>query len=335
MTNKPALTCNLDSRFIAHTDAFLSVLGDSPRFYTVIETNAHEGPVYVKAEDALYFTTVPAASNIPLGGFKRVAIRRLSLAGSDFPLDQSALSTLSDTSNMANGMTLDREGRLVICEQGTRSDPACISRMDLRTRATEVLVDAWRGLRFNSPNDVVVKSDGSIWFTDPAYGALQGFKDAPMVGDYVYRFDPASGVVTVVADSFHKPNGLAFSPDESILYINDSAAIEGPGTYIVTQPHHIRAADVVGGRHLVNDRLFAVITPGIPDGLKIDAMGNVYSSSASGLQVFNPEGDLIGEIIAPGIANFTFGGLDNNVIYMMADTAIWAAQVQAVGASYR
>jgi gluconolactonase len=319
-------------RFIAYTDAFNDVTGPTPRFYTVIETNAHEGPVYVPGENALYFTTVPVNTDVPITGGKRVAIMRLALGGDAFPLPPSALTVVSEASNMANGMTLDREGRLLICEQGTKATPARISRMDLGTGDVETVVDAWRGLRFNSPNDVVVKSDGTVWFTDPSYGALQGFKDAPMVGDFVYRYDPASGSVSVVADSFNKPNGLAFSPDESLLYINDSGAIQGPGTYFVNLPHHIRVLDVLDGRCLANDRLFAVVTPGIPDGLKLDAAGRVYSSSASGIQVYDPRGDLMGEIVAPGVANFTFGGPGNNVIYIMADTVIWAAEIQATGA---
>ncbi|MCI0491175.1 MAG: SMP-30/gluconolactonase/LRE family protein, partial [Blastocatellia bacterium] len=268
-----------------------------------------------------------------LAGFKQVAIRRLSLDGDHYPLPQTSLSTIRGQSNMANGMTLDREGRLVICEQGTRSTQAGISRMGLKTGDVETVVDQWRGLRFNSPNDVVVKSDGTIWFTDPGYGALQGFKPAKMIGDYVYRYDPRKDRLSVVADSFNKPNGLAFSPDESVLYINDSGAIQGPGTYFVDLPHHIRAFDVVSDRRLTNDRLFAAVTPGIPDGLKTDSEGRVYSSSATGVQVFNLDGELIGEILAPGVANFTFGGPENNVLYMMADTVIWAAGIQAVGAT--
>lgn len=322
-----------NDHFISYAEEFADVIGNDPTFYTVIGTNAHEGPVYVKDENALYFTTVPADSGIPLHGFKEVAIKRISLDSDQFPLDPGAETTVSAASNMANGMTLDREGRLVICEQGTLSTPARISRMDLETGVVETLVDEWRGLRFNSLNDVVVKSDGTVWFTDPSYGALQGFKPSPMVGDYVYRYDPATDQTSVVADSFNKPNGLSFSPDESILYINDSAAIQGPGTYFVNLPHHIRAFDVLEGRHLVNDRLFAVVTPGIPDGLKVDSAGRVYSSSASGLLVYNTTGDLIGEIVAPGVANFTFGGPENNVLYLMADIVIWAAEIKAVGAT--
>jgi gluconolactonase len=322
-----------NDHFISYSEEFDDVIGTDPRFYKVIETNAHEGPVYVNDENALYFTTVPANSNIPLAGFKEVAIKRISLDSDQFLLAPDAETTVSAASNMANGMTLDREGRLVICEQGTLSTPARISRMDLETGVVETVVDQWRGLRFTSPNDVVVKSDGTVWFTDPSYGALQGFKASPMVGDYVYRYDPSTDQTSVVADSFNKPNGLAFSPDESILYINDSGAIQGPGTYFVSLPHHIRAFDVLEGRHLVNDRLFAVVTPGIPDGLKVDSAGRVYSSASSGLLVYNTVGDLIGEIIAPGVANFTFGGPGNNVLYMMADTVIWAAEIKAVGAT--
>ena len=328
----------LNDHFIAYSEEFYDVIGSDPQFYTVIETDAHEGPVYVANENALYFTTVPESSNIPVAGSKQVAIKKISLDGAHFPLDPSAATTVRSASNMANGMTLDREGQLIICEQGTKVTLAQISSMNLQTGMVETVVDQWRGLRFNSPNDVVVKSDGSVWFTDPSYGYLQGFKDTPLIGDYVYCYEPPTkyqpfGQISVVADSFNKPNGLAFSPDESILYINDSGAIQGPGTYYVNLPHHIRAFDVIDGRHLVNDRLFAVVSPGIPDGLKVDSEGRVYSSSASGLLVYNTSGDLIGEIVAPGVANFTFGGAGNNILYMMADTVIWAAEIKAVGAT--
>jgi gluconolactonase len=332
MPHPPSRGEVIDGRFVVHAEEFHAVLGSDPRFYKVIDARAHEGPVYVRDEEALYFTSTPVASDVPVAGSKEVAVQRIPVGGGEFPLDPSAVTTVLASSNVANGMTLDREVRLVICEQGTKGTPARISRMDLRTREVETVVDAWRGLRFNSPNDVVVKSDGTVWFTDPSYGALQGFKDAPQVGDFVYRHDPATGETSVVADSFDKPNGLAFSPDETVLYVNDSGAIQGPGTYFPDRPHHLRAFDVVAGRSLAGDRLFAVVTPGIPDGLKVDAEGRVYSSSASGLQVFDTGGRLIGEILAGGVANFTFGGPGNDVIYLLADTVIWAAEVRAVGA---
>jgi gluconolactonase len=136
----------------------------------------------------------------------------------------------------------------------------------------------------------------------------------------------------VVADQFNKPNGLAFSPDESVLYITDTGANQAPGTYFVDLPHHVRAFDVHEGQYLRNGRLFAVVTPGVPDGIKLDTKGRVYTSSASGVQVFTPEGDLIGEIMAPCVANFTFGGPQNDVLFILADTVIWQARIEAKGA---
>jgi gluconolactonase len=311
--------------FVVYAPEFHEVLGPSPQYSVVPDVNAHEGPVYVADWGAVLFTTAPAVINVPLNGDRNVAIGRLDVA-------TGQVSVLLPSANMANGMTLDREGRLLICEQGTRTTPARIARMDLETGQLETVVDHWFGLPFNSPNDVVVKSDGTIWFTDPSYGFLQGFRNAPLVGDFVYRHDPADGSTVVVADSFNKPNGLAFSPDESILYINDSGAIQGPGTYFVNLAHHIRAFDVHAGRQLRGDRLFAVITPGVPDGLKLDTAGRVYSSSTTGVQVFDPDGKLLGEILAQGVANFCFGGAGNNTIFMMCDTSIRIATIAAVGA---
>jgi gluconolactonase len=311
--------------FAIYRREFRAVLGGGFQRRVLIETNAHEGPVYVAAEHALYFTTLPEA------GPRNVAVKRLQLAGEEFPFQAQALDTVRFPANMANGMTLDREGRLVVCEQGTRETPARISRMDLKTRAVDTVVDQWRGLRFNSPNDVVVKSDGTVWFTDPNYGELQGFKDAPEVGAYVYRHDPATAETAVVADSLNKPNGLAFSRDESVLYITDSGANQAPGTYFVNLPHHVRAFDVHEGRRLRNERLFAVVSPGFPDGIKVDVLDRVYTSSATGVQVFTPEGDLIGEIMAPGVANFTFGGRENDILFILCDTRIWQAKLQVAG----
>lgn len=315
--------------FTLYAEAFREVLGGAPRLVKLLDTDAHEGPVYAAAEDALYFTTRPAPGDDPLAGFPSVAVMRLGLRGGMGRLDPSQLSIVRASANMANGMTLDPAGRLLVCEQGTRAEHGRISRLDPVTGQVETVVDGFAGLRFNSPNDVVVKSDGTIWFTDPGYGYLQGFKPEPLLGDFVYRYDPASGRLSVVADGFDKPNGLAFSPDESVLYIGDSGAIQAPGSYHVNRPHHLRAFRVLGGRRLVDDRLFAVIAPGFPDGLKVDAAGRVYASSASGVQVFDPQGDLIGVIRVPGVVNFTFGGREGNVLLMTADTAIWAATLAA------
>jgi gluconolactonase len=322
----------LDSPFASYTQDFRDVLGRAPRLLKVVDVDAHEGPVYVADEDALYFTTVPVPTGIPATGSRRVAIKRLALRGDRFPLGDGDVSIVRDPANDANGMTLDREGSLLICEQGSRAEPGRISRLNLRSLDIETVIDHWAGLRLNSPNDVVVKSDGTVWFTDPSYGFLQRFKEQPQIGDYVYRYDPETDRLTVVADSFNKPNGLAFSPDESVLYIGDSGAIQEPGSYYPHLPHHVIAFDVRDGRRLVNARLFAVTTPGFPDGIKTDAAGRVYVAAFSGVQVFNPLGDLIGEIRVAGAVNFTFGGLDHNILYITTDDAIWAAVLHATGA---
>ncbi len=317
--------------FILHRDAFNHLIGGNPHLVKVVDTDAHEGPVYIANEDALYFTSLPQRTDMPVAGTPRVAVRRVALQGGQFPLPASAITTVRADANMANGMILDQSGGLLICEQGTRSDHAQISRMNLETGDVETVVDGWRGLRFNSPNDVVVKSDGTIWFTDPAYGHIQGFRPEPMLGSYVYCHNPHTQQTHIVADRFTRPNGLAFSPDENTLYINDSGANIYPDTY-ASGPHHILAFDVMDGNHLRNQRLCAVIAPGFPDGMKCDNAGNVYCSSLSGVQVFNPSGDLIGEIQVPGAVNFTFGGASNNVLFITNDTAIYAATLQVTGA---
>jgi len=186
------------------------------------------------------------------------------------------------------------------------SKPAAISRIDPATGARETVVDAYRGRPLNSPNDVVVKSDGSIWFTDPSYAHLQGFGAAPQLGDNVYCHD---GGLQLVADGFGKPNGLAFSPDESVLYVGDSEECV------------IDAFDVLHGRVLANRRRFTTITRGVPDGLKTDGGGNVYTTGGPGLLVFAPTGALLREIELPGAVNFAFAG---DRLLVTADDAIWS-----------
>jgi gluconolactonase len=298
------------------------------RLVRVVDVDAHEGPVYLAGEDALYFTTVPRAGRIsPLA-----SVKRLALDGDRFPLETERVTVVDTDMVMPNGMAADRDGSLIVCDQGNPSAPAQLLRLDPRTGKTSMVVDAWQGLRLNSPNDVVVKSDGTIWFTDPAYGYLQGFRPEPRVGDFVYCFDPVSESLTVVADSFSKPNGIAFSPDESVLYVTDSGANQEPGTYYVNLPHHVIAYDVAGGRQLTNQRLLAVTTPGFPDGIKVDEAGCVYVSSTNGVQIYSPDGDLLGQIDVPGAVNFTFGGPDRNILFITADTAIWAAALDTRGA---
>jgi gluconolactonase len=311
-----------DRAFVGHGSGFEEVVGDSPQLLLLAKVDAHEGPVYFGDENALYFTTLPDAG---VDRSPTVQIKRLPL---DEPRD---VSDLVAEGNGANGMTADLDGRLIVCEQGSRWAPARISRIDRATGERVLIVEDWRGLPFNSPNDVVVAADGAIWFTDPSYGHLQGFRPEPMLGDFVYRHDPASGETAVVADSFDKPNGIAFSPDERVLYVTDSGTNQEPGSYHVTRPHHIKAFDVAGGTRLRGERLFAVVTPGFPDGLKVDRDGRVYASSFSGVQVFDPGGRLLGEIQLPGTVNFCFGGPDADLLLITTDSAVWAAALAAKG----
>jgi gluconolactonase len=279
----------------------------------LVDVDAHEGPVYVTDEHALYFTTTPKPG-------PEVSIARLDL-------DTLEVRVVRESANGANGMTLAPDGRLLVCERGTTRERARISAVDPATGAAETVVDELAGLPLNSPNDIVVSASGAIWFTDPSYGFLQGFKPEPAHGDYVFRFDGHR--LEVVEDSFDKPNGLAFSPDESVLYIGDSGANRELGSFDPRRPHHIRAFDVIDGRRLMNSRLFATITPGFPDGLKVDADGRLYSSSFDGVHIFSPEGELVDRIALPGAVNFAFGG---STLFITTDTAIWAAQLSAKGA---
>jgi gluconolactonase len=283
------------------------------RVEKLVHADAHEGPVYVEAEHALFFTTLPRPG-------PSVSIKRLDLTTLE-------VSIVRDDANGANGMALAPDGRLLVCEQGTLGAPARISAMDPATGAAETVVDELAGLPLNSPNDIVVSGDGSIWFTDPSYGFLQGFRPEPAHGDYVYRFD--GDRLAVVEDSFDKPNGLAFSPDESVLYVGDSGANHELGSFDPRRPHHVRAFDVVDGKRLASGRLFATITPGFPDGIKVDADGRVYVSCFTGVQVFAPDGEQVDEIELPGAVNFAFA---HSTLLITSDTAIWAAELSAKGA---
>ena len=271
----------------------------------IAEVDAHEGPVHV--DGVLYFTTQAGA------------IKRLDL-------DSGEVATLVADANAPNGMTLGHDGRLIVCEQGSMERAAAISAIDPLTGAREVLADSWRGEPLNSPNDVVVRHDGTIWFTDPSYGHLQGFRPEPRLGDYIYRFDPSSQVLEVVDDSFVKPNGIAFSPGGETLYATDSGANQEPGSFHVGMPHHIVAFDVTDAGRLRDRRLLAVTMPGFPDGLKTDGAGRVYASAFSGVQVFSPSGNLLDEIDLPGAVNFTFAGDD---LLITADTAVWSVTLDA------
>ena len=238
--------------------------------------------------------------------------------------ETGAVSAYRKPSNYANGNTRDRQGRLVTCEHGGRR----VSRTELDGRVV-TLVDSFEKKKLNSPNDVVCKSDGSIWFTDPSFGILgwyEGAKAEPELPTHVYRWD---GELTVVAEGINQPNGLAFSPDESILYIVESRSV----------PRKILAYDVVGGKTLRNRRALIDAGPaGTPDGLRVDLEGNLWcgwgmgAEGLDGVHVFNPDGKLIGRIDLPErCANVCFGGLHRNRLFMAATTSLYALYVNTQG----
>ncbi len=241
---------------------------------------------------------------------------------------QQGMSVFRAPANFTNGNYRDAQGRLVSCSHGGR----CIERTEADGSVT-VLVERYQGKRLNSPNDLVVKSDGTIWFTDPPYGILsndEGYQAPSELGDnYVFRFDPASAALDIVSALVEEPNGLAFSPDESLLYVADTSAAlrtDGGGN------HHIMVFDVVDGKTLDRGRLFAVVAPGLADGFRVDARGWIYTSSADSIQVYHPDGTLLGKIHVPEkIANCTFGGPLRDELYIAASTSLYRIRLNTSG----
>lgn len=237
------------------------------------------------------------------------------------------VATFRAPSHYSNGNTRDRQGRLITCEHETRR----VTRTEWDGSVT-VIADRYQGKRLNAPNDVVVRSDDSIWFTDPVYGIsaeYEGGKAESEIGNCnVYRFDPKDGSLRVVADDFSRPNGLAFSPDERILYIADSGFWPDP-----TKPHHVRGFDVGADGRLSGGRVVAEVSPGIPDGFRVDSEGNIWTSSGSGVQCITPGGDLIGRIPIPEkVANVAFGGPKRNRLFICGHTSLYSIFVNTSGA---
>ena len=236
-----------------------------------------------------------------------------------------------EPSNNTNGHTRDREGRLVSCEHRTRR----VTRTEHDGSVT-VLADAYQGKRLNAPNDVVVKSDGSVWFTDPGYGILHNYEGGVAESELptnVYRLDPLSGRLEAVVTDFAKPNGLCFSPDESLLYISDTATSHDPDGNAHIRVFEVDGDSVRGGREFVDMR------PAVSDGFRADMDGNIWTSSGwagpglDGVQVFNPTGDLIGRIHLPEIcANVCFGGPHRNRLFMMGSQSVYHLWTEAIGA---
>jgi gluconolactonase len=258
------------------------------------------------------------------------------LLWSDIPNDRimkwdeetGAVSVFRRPSHFANGNTRDRQGRLVTCEHDRRR----VTRTEYDGTIT-VLLDRFDGKPLNSPNDVVVKSDDSIWFTDPPFGILghyEGHVAEPELGTNVYRIDARTGQAAVATADVPRPNGLCFSPDERRLYVVASGAT----------PREIRVFDVAGdGRGLANGRLFVECGPGIPDGLRCDTDGNLWcgwggGEGQDGVAVFNPAGQLIGRILLPErCANLCFGGVKRNRLFMASSQSLYALYVNAQGAT--
>jgi gluconolactonase len=229
-----------------------------------------------------------------------------------------SVSVYRQPSNNTNGHTVDRQGRLISCEHLGRR----VSRTEHDGSIT-ILADRFEGKRFNSPNDVVVKSDNSIWFTDPAYGIdwdYEGEKaESEIGGCHVYRIAP-DGTISRVADDFVRPNGLAFSPDESKLYIADTGA-----THMENGPRHIRVFDVVDGGKLRGGQIFATCTAGLFDGFRIDEDGRIWTSAGDGVHCYEPDRTLIGKIRVPEVvANVCFGEPRRNRLFICGTTSLYS-----------
>jgi gluconolactonase len=240
--------------------------------------------------------------------------------------ETGAVSVFRKPSNYANGNTRDRQGRLITCEHDSRR----VTRTEIDGSIT-VLADRYEGKRLNSPNDVVVKSDGTIWFTDPPFGILhyyEGHRDDIELATNVYRLDPATSRLTIVIGEIDRPNGLCFSPDESRLYV-----------VVSSSPRQIRCYDVVDdGARLANGRPFIDPGPdGTPDGFRCDVHGNLWAGwgmapDLDGVRIFNPHGEPIGHISLPErCANLCFGGLHRNRLFMAASQSLYALYVNTQG----
>ncbi|MGY6125908.1 SMP-30/gluconolactonase/LRE family protein [Paraburkholderia strydomiana] len=291
-----------------------------PRFRLLLQPNASmdkltgeclwaEGPVYFRATDLLIWSDIPNNRMLRWAPGMGVGVYRAP-------------------SNCSNGNTRDREGRLVSCEHGERR----VTRTEHDGSIT-VIASHFEGKRLNSPNDVIVDSEGAIWFTDPDYGIIsdyEGYRSDSEIGRCnVYRVSPGDTQVRLVSDDFVKPNGLAFSPDESKLYIADSAASHDDNA-----PRHIRVFDVASNGALRNGRVFVEMQSGVPDGMRVDEHGNVWTSAEDGVHCYAPDGALLGKILMPEVvANLTFGGPRRNRLFITATSSVYALHVGVRGAA--
>ena len=256
------------------------------------------------------------------------------LVWSDIPNDRmlrydecsGEVAVFRQSSGHSNGNTVDRAGRLVTCEHGGRR----VSRTEIDGTVV-TLADRFGGKRLNSPNDIVERSDGTLWFTDPTYGIdsdYEGHKgESEQAGNFVYCLDPRSGGLKVVADDFVQPNGIAFSRDESVLYIVDTGA-----SHRKNGPRHIRKFEVQGEK-LVDRGLFAESTNGFFDGLRLDSDGRIWTSAGDGVHCYDPDGTLIGKVkVQEVVANVCFGGPKRNYLYICGTTSLYGVRLAVSGA---
>ena len=248
---------------------------------------------------------------------------------------ESGMTVWRDAVEFTNGHVREADGSLLHCSHGLRALVRTRFGPGLVPMGDEIVVSHYQGRRLNSPNDVVVKRDGSIWFTDPPYGIVsdhEGHAAPSELGDcYVFRFDPATRALRIVSDCIEEPNGLAFSPDESLLYISDtSAALRQDGT----GNHHIVAFDVLGGQDLANPRVFAEINPGLADGFRVDVHGFLYTSSADSVQVYASDGTRIARIAVPEkVGNLVFGGAAGDELFICASSSLYRIRLNTRGAT--
>jgi gluconolactonase len=294
------------SFFEIHDPAFGAfVLGNAPVKRLATGFDWVEGPVWFGDQQCLLFSDIP-----------NDRIVRWTEAG---------VTTFRSPSNYTNGHTRDRQGRLVSCEHGTRR----VTRTEWDGSIT-VLADGFDGRRLNSPNDVVVARDGSIWFSDPHYGIgtdYEGFRAPQELPCQVYRIDPSGRIEAMITD-MACPNGLAFSPDESQLYVADTGRMFG------SDPQNIRVFDMVDGRP-VNGRIFHTISPGCADGIRVDSDGNLWSSAADGVHCIAPDGHLMGKILVPElVSNICFGGRAKHRLFITATTSVYSVILNRKGVQW-
>lgn len=290
-----------------------------PRFLDLVIGNAAldelwtggrwlEGPVWFGDQNQLIFSDIPNNRQLRY-------------------IPDQGVTEFRKPAHFANGGTRDLQGRMITCHHGTRS----VTRIELDGSLT-VLASQYQGKPLNSPNDVVVRSDGTIWFTDPTYGILsdyEGFKATPeQPAHCVYRLDPQDGSLTAVVRDFTQPNGLAFSPDETKLYVAESGASHDPEV-----GRHIRVFEVQADGTLQGGDIFCTIDRGIPDGFRLDIAGNLWCSAADGVHCFAPDGVLLGKILVPQVvANLTFGGPRRNRLYITATQSLYGIYLTTTGA---